>query len=617
MSLLREALSEGDEGTRVGALLALAALEQLEATYEPQLVELLEHQNRPVRQVAAEAVGRWERASDEVVAAVIETLEKERDPRLRLQLGLALMRWKPDDLAVRSTAEGMLVDAPFELQRHYGPGPLWGHLLRSWLETEEESEALGRILQQLMDSDSRYVRRMIVEMLASLEREGKIVSSVWTQALRDPDRLVREAALQRLFALEQVPEELAAGVTEIRQREEVPYLRQMMNGLALKLGQLVADEPELVEFLMSEQWQVRQAAAQALGRLEEVEAETVSTLVRNLTYWNSDVQQATREALVSLAKQDAEAVSLLREALSEGDEETRVGALLALAALEQPEATDEPQLVELLEHQNWRVRQAAAEALGRSERVGSETLVALVQALADSYSGVQQATREALVSLAKQDAEAVSLLREALSEGDEGTRVGALLALAALEQLEATYEPQLVELLEHQNWPVRQVAAEALGRSERVGSETLVALVQALADGNSNVQQAAQQTLIEFAERDELLTPALLVGLGSISTKVRIGVAELAGQLGDRCPEEIREVLRAMLGERRSDLRQAAANALLALDLVDDEVTNAFITDLYKDDAEVHEQAYESLLRIAGPECSLIVKKKGQKSLRA
>jgi HEAT repeat protein len=183
------------------------------------------------------------------------------------------------------------------------------------------------------------------------------------------------------------------------------------------------------------------------------------------------------------------------------------------------------------------------------------------------------------------------------------------LVLAALQQGEAD-EAALVKLLKHRDWRVRQAAAEVLGRLERVGPETVGALIQALIDSDFDVRKAAQQTLTEFARRDELLTPALLVGLNSINTKVRIRMAEVAGQLGDQCPKEIREVLRTMLGERRSDLKRAAAKALLELDLVGDEVTNVFVTELCEDDVSVHEEAYQSLLRIAGPECGLMVQQR-------
>jgi len=426
---------------------------------------------------------------------------------------------------------------------------------------------------------------------------------------------VRGAALQRLFDLEQVPEELAAGVTEMRQCEELPYLRRMANGLALKLGQLVVDEPELVEFLTSEDWQVRQVAAEVLGRFECVGPETLGALVQAMTDSVSEVRQAVREALSSLVKREAGVVIQLRQALTEDDKEVRTNALLALAALRHEEV-DEAAVVELLQHQYLGVCRAAAEVLGQFERVGSETVGALVQALADSDSELQQAVREALGSLARRDTRVVTKLRQALAEDDEEVRINALLVLAALQQGEVD-ETALVELLQHRDWRVRQAAAEVLGRFERVGPETVGALVQALVDSDFDVRKAAQQTLIEFARRDEFLTPVLLAGLSSINTKVRIRVAEVAGQLGDQCPNEIREVLRTMLGERRSDLKRAAAKALLELDLVDDEVTNVFVTELYEDDVSVHEEAYQSLLRIAGPECGLMVKQKVQESVRA
>jgi len=612
---LRQALMEGDEEVRANALLVLAALQQGEAD-EAALVELLQHQDWRVRQAAAEAVGRWEQASDEGISAVIETLEKERSAWLCLRLGLTLMRGNPDDPAVRSIVEEILADAYFEASLRYGYSrPPWRYIWGSWLETEDDWEALGDVLEQLMGSDNRYIRRMVIEMLADLEREGRMASAVWAEALRDPDRRARGASLKRLLDLEQVPEELATGVTKMRECEELPYLRQMADGLALKLGQLVADEPELVELLGSEDWQVRQAAVEVLGRLERVGPETLVALVQAMTDNNSTVRKAVREALGSLAKRDAGVMTQLRQALTEDDEEVRISALLALAALQQGEV-DEAQLVESLQYQYLGVCRAAAEVLGQFERVGSETVGALVQALAASDSELQQAVREALGSLVKRGAGVVTQLRQALAEDDEEVRTNALLVLAALQQGEAD-EAALVKLLEHRDWRVRQAAAEVLERLERVGPETVGALMQALIDSDFDVRKAAQQTLTEFVRRDEFLMPVLLAGLSSINTKVRIRVAEVAGQLGEQCPNEIREVLSTMLGERRSDLKRAAAKALLELDLVDDEVTNVFITDFYRDDSEIHEQAYQSLLRIAGPECGLIVKQKVQESGRA
>jgi HEAT repeat protein len=552
-----------------------------------------------LRSAALEGMCRWEPASDEIIATVIEILEKERDTWLDLRLGPTLIQWKPGDLTVRSIVEEMLVDAYFS---HYRiRRPLSRYISGSWLETEDDWEALGKILQRLMGSDNRYIRRMVIEMLADLEREGRMVNAVWAQALRDPDRRVREAALKRLLDLEQVPEELAAGVTKMRQCEELPYLRQMANGLALKLGQLVVDEPELVDLLASEEWQVRQVAAEVLGRLERVGPETLGALVQAMTDSDSDVQKAAREALGSLAKRDAGVVPQLRQALTE-DDELRTNALLVLAALQQGEA-DEAALVELLEHRDWSVRQAAAEVLGQFERVGPETPGALMQALVDSNPEVRQAAREALGSLAKQNAGVVPQLRQALTEDDEEVRANALLVLVALEQGEAD-EVALVELLQHRDWRIRQAAVEVLGRLERVELRPFVALVLTLADSEPPVRKAAREALGGLAERDAGVVTQLRHALTEGDEEVRVNtLLVLALEQGEVDEATLVELLQ----HRDWRVREVAAEVLGRLERMGPETVGALVQALLADDYyEVWLAAQEALGNLAERDAGVV-----------
>jgi HEAT repeat protein len=114
----------------------------------------------------------------------------------------------------------------------------------------------------------------------------------------------------------------------------------------------------LVVALNSELWQVRMAAARALGRSGSLRA--VEPLRETLRSGDTGLAMAAVEALGQLSP--GELAGILADALNHSDDEVVKAALRALAECHDPAAPDV--LISALRHPSWDLRQLAAELLG-------------------------------------------------------------------------------------------------------------------------------------------------------------------------------------------------------------------------------------------------------------
>ncbi len=228
------------------------------------------------------------------------------------------------------------------------------------------------------------------------------------------------------------------------------------------------DVPGLIKTLGDQKSDVRDAAAEALGRIG---APAVEPLIAAFKDW--DLRDAAAEALGRIG---APAVEPLIAALQDGDQDVREYAAGALGQGRDARSVDP--LMAALKDQGILVRVAAAEAL---VRVGAPAVSPLIAAFHDENGEVRAAAAEALVHIG---APAVGPLIAALQDGN------VRMVSDALVHIGAPAVGPLIAALQDGN-----VRAPAVGTLAHLGSPAVGPLVEALRDQNGDVRVAAADAL--------------------------------------------------------------------------------------------------------------------------
>jgi HEAT repeat protein/beta-lactamase regulating signal transducer with metallopeptidase domain len=221
---------------------------------------------------------------------------------------------------------------------------------------------------------------------AARPADPRIVGAL-SEAIKDPDAQVRQAALQAIARL----------------RDPATF-----NVLATALRD---KEPE-----------VRQQAAHALGQLGDRRA--LEALAAAIDDTDAEVRQQAIFALGQL--RDPSSGDVLLKALKDADEEVRQQAAFALGQLRDKRAV--PSLVAALADADEEVRQQAVFALGQIRDPGS--VEALIKAVADKDSEVRQQALFALSQIG--DPRATDVAMAALQDPDPEVRQSAAHALSQL-----------------------------------------------------------------------------------------------------------------------------------------------------------------------------------------
>jgi HEAT repeat protein/beta-lactamase regulating signal transducer with metallopeptidase domain len=271
----------------------------------------------------------------------------------------------------------------------------------------------------------------------------------------------------------------------------------------------------LIGRLKDEDADVRAAAAQSLGKLEDSRA--VPALVAALSDREAKVRAAAAESLAQF--NDPRAVSGLSALLADPEADVRKQALEALTEYESGVPT--AGIVRLLADPDAELRHSAAHALGKlGDGSAGAALAPLVR---DPSADVRQAAIESIANL--HDVAHASAIASALSDTNADVRQE---ALSALEELKAPIaEATLLALLRDPDADVRSQAAEFAGERSLVGA--IPSLRRLIDDEDRDVRENAISALANIG--DDAAVAALRDGLASKDAKVRRAAAEA---LGDR-----------------------------------------------------------------------------------
>ena len=320
------------------------------------------------------------------------------------------------------------------------------------LKAKWQSELLAQIVPTLMD-ESDDVRREYVDFLEEIGSPG---TSALVAMLRDPDRRVREEAVEAL------------GEIGERERKAGNNYDTAAIGLATALQDASDD--------------VFREAVQELDDVRPTSPESVAVVVPAL------IEVQTRGS--SSARSD------VLDVLG------RIGEILAKNGRSTDAIRDA--LIASLSDDATRVRTNAIEELSDIRAASPETFTALINALSDSSGNVRANAEDALIELGERTVATITpMLADALTNIQSSvTRVQVVDVLGAIgEELikdgksgEIVVKPILTALSDTAE-DVRRNAADELGEMRATSPEVKTALTHALDDTSKAVRDAAKKAI--------------------------------------------------------------------------------------------------------------------------
>ena len=334
-------------------------------------------------------------------------------------------------------------------------------------------------------------------------------------------------------------------------------------------------------------WEVQQAAAQALGQIEGTypqQGKVVSALIKMLLKGNRNgnphLRVVAAQSLGQIegidAKRGAEVVSALTKALSDRDANVRFAAAQALVQIGSIDS--KPVLSALnvaFSGGDHEVRRVAALAIGQiagtdPKQDQDEFVSALIPALWDNHPGIEQAAAEMIGQIGSADPrQVVPKLIDALKIDELWIQRGAVRALGQIGSADPDQVvPALIGVINDSTWWIEDDAALALGQ---IGSTTyskvdeiVTVLTKALSHKDDDVVIAAAQALGQIgSSNQERVMPVFYDAIDSDNQRVRQAAALALGQiLRNDVPEKVMDELIVAIQSEEWRWREAAAKTL-------------------------------------------------------
>lgn len=493
IDVVRSQLRSDDAKTRrqaIGVLRSLSPNPELAG----DLVASLRDEDRTVRRIAAEALGKFRTDG----GAVVEDLA--------IALG-------DPDRDVRNAAAGALGSIGA------GSAPAVPLLIDIGLDPEFENEvatilALGRIgpaaseavphLASLLSSERAEIRAAVLRALPELGDAAIPMVRPAAEALADSTMSVREAAAEALYRFGPKAKAAVGALTFALTDEANSPIVQ--THAAYALGMMAPDSktavPALARSLRSPYKQVRGAAGWALSVVDPRPGITPEKVNELIDKFEREHQQDSRRVAGTRPPDD---VATLIEQLAEAEPRQRRDAARALREIG-PRARDAaPALGRLLGDGERYVSSAAARAL---EAMGGAAVPVLVASLSDpngaarsqalsSLRRMGELARPALPQLAKIVAAGQGENAKVALEAILNTRSGSPDVVAAA--MKAAAEPELAKL-----------AFQVIGWSGPHGSPAVPLLVGALDHEDYFVREAATGSLAQIGSEAASAVPVMI-----------------------------------------------------------------------------------------------------------
>ena len=335
-------------------------------------------------------------------------------------------------------AEGLLAQwtelSDVVLQKHY-------------LNLLDWSEALA-LVAGLLDSETQALRLVRLGLEVDLYWGARLAGEVWGEFQNETVGLVLDYKVSKLLRV------------------------QLLDRTGSK-----AALPTLYKALDNKDWQVRYAAAEAIGNIGG-EAE-LPTLLKALDDKDSEVRYSAVGAIGNIGG-EAELPALLKalDDLDDKDSEVRESAAWAIGNI--GGEAELLALVKALDDEDSYVRRQVVKAIGKIG--GKAALPALLKALDDKDRQVRRQVVDAISNIGGQAA--LPALVKALDDKDSSVRRQVVDAIGNIGGESALLT--LLKALDYKDWQLRRQVAEAI--SKIGGEAVLPALVNVLDDEDSVVR---------------------------------------------------------------------------------------------------------------------------------
>ena len=237
---------------------------------------------------------------------------------------------------------------------------------------------------------------------------------------------------------------------------------------------------------------VRQGAAQALGRLGRLADPAMKTIVKALAKdKDKEVRAHAARAIGQIRLHPRAVIPHLTKALRDKHPPTRAAAAWSLGRFEHFSAGSVAELIRLTKDKKKEVRLNVVGALGRIRAEPKGVLPILAKSLKDKETEVRIATLKAFGHYGILAKEAVPLLAMSIKDRSPEVRIEAVAVLGLFASEAAVVVQALIKALEDSDPRVRTQAAVVIGDLGPRAEAALPALSKALKDKNDDVRLAA------------------------------------------------------------------------------------------------------------------------------
>jgi HEAT repeat protein len=537
------ALQDRNPRTRRQAAEALAVIGPEARDAAPGLCDVLQDDDKDVREAAMEALSEIRAGTSEVVAALTRRVREKTDryPALR-----SLCRCGPAGVAVVVAA---LQDSDRQVRSAAVVALTHGIPPRA---------ALPGLLAALGE-DNEDIRRNAIYALAGMGGGAReAVRALYTIAMGDKKGDLRRLAADALLAVGARQEGIKALITVLAD-DNREYAEQERAAISLAAvgPEAKAAIPALEAAVKGKSKDLRVAAAMALWHIDRRE-EALETLARE---WQDAQGWDGLVVAAALMEVGEGALPFLVKWLTAPPKDlpgARPLAILLLSHIGPAPAEAAGPLSDALQDRDVPVRAAAAEALGAVGAADPAVVTALIRTLRDPDARVRQAAARSLAVLGKGSPAVAAVLRES---GENLESIALLWKIEGKPKTVVGVLTSSLQMEEHDDDDRAVQAAQLLGRIGPGARTAVPALMAALHQGTGALRREASETLgkignvpaeglalLQAAAEDDndLVRASAARGLGLLGTAARPAVPVLAGRLRDKNPLVRRTAARAL-----------------------------------------------------------------------
>jgi HEAT repeat protein len=464
------------------------------------------------------------------------------------------------------------------------------YLFTRWVGKKIDNEGINTEIKGV-NGDRRDVILAITKHFKSSRGSGKesVLNREYlpllAEILEDPDPL-----LELLIAHSKSDDEHAREAAAV-----------VLGKTAVALGEANAYDSKVVKALCDRlsdcEWSVREAAAEALGKIKTIGSEVISSLTE--MFFSEEEKESVREAAFR-------SLEMVREVDPETVEEVVEKATCRLGELKE--------FADRLGDERKEVRRTEARKLQWIMCLAPKAVEeSIVKSLTDKSAKVHKNPGRALRAFGKVVASSSDVVENlAVRLADKKPDVVADIArkLGDTSSLTTTAMGLLTKLLKNGVWRVRKAAVLEIGKTGTSKPEVLTAIARRLEDGDSYVVEAAKQALERIVDSNPraawILTGRLMAEdpavresavevLEGFFSESRDSTSEISGAF---VTPEVVELVKQL--EHKSESQRQAAAERLGKSSTSPEVVKVLAGRLGDEDWHVRKAVVRALGRITG-----------------